>query len=86
MVAGFAAPLISDITLGGVSLQLRLAEKVRYWPTDLLRTWLFSTRDLLRWLKRPDVSAPEVGDALQQFTRIRSYEALNWIGPRRAGP
>lgn len=80
LVVGLALPLVSEITVGGVNLKLRKAEKVGESATDLMQTWVYTTRDLLYRFESEPMTQQEAGEAIQQFLQLRAYEALKWIG------
>lgn len=80
LVVGVAFPLVSEVTVGGVNVKIRKAEKVGESATDLMQTWIFTTRDLLYRFETEKLTPEEAGDAIKQFLQLRAYEALKWIG------
>jgi GAF domain len=80
IVVGIAVPVISEVTFGGVSLKLKIAEKIALKATDLLQMWMYTTRDFMQRLESPDITPEKAGEELKQFISLRSFEALKWIG------
>ncbi len=77
---GFALPIISEITVGGVNLKLHQAQGVTLRATHLMQTWAFTTSDLLAEFEDPELNSGEAIESILKFLKLRAYEALEWIG------